>query len=436
MGARQDRKNRKAEKQKEDLQNNVEELNNFIHKHIDTIKNEERRAKAPYNFVSLNTKVIVSDFDISKVEFNKYYIERNTGYIELNIKTETPMYIRDNKNIEHSEDYINPDFFSPAGGKLRIPGSSMRGMLRSLVEIVSFGKFGSFDDKSLYYRAFDKSSLRIEYQKFGLSSFENGKVKYQMKTGVLRKTGNQYFILETGSPKQIKKEEARIAIGNGYSEFKFFEVGNEYIVVSGDMQNKKNDWIVNKSDDKSKKISLSNEDIRDYKNDENRNYKDTENRNKKTNIIEKLKTLTEVPCFYIQWHDNKGNVRIIFGHTGMFRVPYRKTIGEHIPEFLKKETDFAEVIFGNETKFAGRVFVEDSFCENDNKIEILVGETPPKILSGPKPTTFQHYLTQKSEDVKELKHYNPDSMENCLPSEEINSIGINRTIMIGLRENR
>ena len=30
----------------------------------------------------------------------------------------------------------------------------------------------------------------------------------------------------------------------------------------------------------------------------------------------------------------------------------------------------------------------------------------PKILSSPKPTTFQHYLTQSNDHIRDLNHYN------------------------------
>ena len=47
--------------------------------------------------------------------------------------------------------------------------------------------------------------------------------------------------------------------------------------------------------------------------------------------------------------------------------------------------------------------------QQKRKFRNTVGENFPQNLSGPKPTTFQHYLTQVSEEVKDLKHYNPDS---------------------------
>lgn len=35
-----------------------------------------------------------------------------------------------------------------------------------------------------------------------------------------------------------------------------------------------------------------------------------------------------VPCFYIQWKDENNTTKTTFGHTGMFRLPYKEQIGD------------------------------------------------------------------------------------------------------------
>ena len=141
--------------------------------------------------------------------------DRFTGYIDLTISPKTLVYIRDlmneddykeKNNVEESirqdeqkEPYSNPEFFAPLGGKPRIPGSSLRGMIRNLVEIVSYGKFGFFDDKRFYTRGMKDANWPLTefYRSFHLSSFDrrNG-VKYTAKCGLLFKKGKEYFINE------------------------------------------------------------------------------------------------------------------------------------------------------------------------------------------------------------------------------------------------
>lgn len=363
------------------------------HHNIQT-RNEQIDACAPYNFVPLNEKVVQAE---QILYFDKYHEDRYTGYIDLTIETKTPLYIRGTLT----------NFFSPAGIP-RIPGSSLRGMIRTMVEIMSFGKFGFFDDKRLYFRGLaDLSGLRKEYQRI-MSSFDSNSKKaiYKMSAGYIYRDGLKFYILPANGYKQIKKTEAREIIetnGYKYEQFKHYDIGTGNIVVSGDMQNKKRDWFIDYPNSSAKAFEIPVKDIQDYKNDSNRN-KDAPNL---LNLAAKAKT----PCFYTKYIDHRGRDRVAFGHTAMFRMPYQKTIGDHIPSNLKDQTvtDIAEAIFGKESQFATRVFFEDAYLENP-RADKFEEEKVPKTLLGPKPTTFQHYLVQNPENLqdhpKNLAHYN------------------------------
>ncbi|MFN3479882.1 MAG: TIGR03986 family CRISPR-associated RAMP protein [Thermodesulfovibrionales bacterium] len=373
-------------------------------------------ATAPYNFVPLNDTVVPAE-EIPAL--NTYYSDRYTGCIDLEIKALTPLYIRDTltleeykEKVEHEksnkkEPYSNSSFFSP-GGIVRIPGSSLRGMIRTMVEIVSFGKFGFFENKRLYYRGLaDLSWLRKEYQKH-MSSFDKNSKKstYKMSAGYLYKDGLRYYIQPAKDFGQINKNEAKELIKEGYKTFTYHKVADKYIVVSGDMQNKKRDWFIAPPDERTTPIQLLPEDIEDYKNDSGR-HKDVPN-------LLTLASKDKVPCFYTRYSDEVGRERISFGHTAMFRLAYKKTVGDHIPSYLKDEStiDIAHAIFGNEKTFAGRVFFEDALCEGNGK-DVLMSESVPKILSTPKPTTFQHYLEQTKNNLvnhpRNLAHYNSNT---------------------------
>lgn len=370
-------------------------------------------SKAPYNFIPLNEKVVPAE---EIPEFDSYDAKnRFTGYIDIEIKALTPLYIRDtlteeeykeklriedeNKKKNKQQKFINPDFFSP-GGLPRIPGSSLRGMIRTLVEIMSFGKFMFFDDARLYYRGLaDKcKNLRDEYR---------NKIRGK-SAGILYKVRFEYFIKPSKGFKQISKNEAREIIeknGYTYEEFKHYKINNAYIVVSGPMQGKKKDWLIEFPDEKTDEIHVSPEDIQNYKNDKNRS-------DRVPDLLKLAKD--EVPCFYIMYKDSKEKDKIAFGHTGFFRLAYEKTIGDHIPSELKNPDimDIAEAIFGNEKTHAGRLFFEDAYL--DGKPEDALLETAiPKILSNPKPTCFQHYIEQNEENLKDhpknLAHYNKEN---------------------------
>lgn len=432
---------------------------------------EKNKAKAPYNFIPLNEKVVEAEpVDV----FDRYYPDRYTGYIDMEMETKTPLYVRDTLTHEEMKAQeeakknkkINSDFFSP-GGKLKIPGSSLRGMIRTLVEIMSYGRFGACDDKGLYFRGLaDKSNLRSEYQSKMYDKQEK-KSTYKMNAGFLLKKGFDYFIRPASGFKQIPRNEAQKKVensGQSYNPFNFYKVEDGWIVVSGPMQKKMKEWLIYFSTS-SESFPILDTDVKSYQNDINRSAD-------VPNLLEKAEKMKEVPCFYVRWTDKAGNERISFGHTGMFRLAYEKSIGEHIPEplitmsyeispdrlkrmeeskipqniiqgltklekkdfpekeFLEKikliignqkefqskilkhagKYDIPVAIFGNAETFAGRVFFEDVFLKDGhNPNDVLMEEKTTKILQTPKPTTFQHYLVQPTDNLRDRRHYNDNS---------------------------
>lgn len=380
---------------------------------------DDKKSMAPYNFVPLNEEVVFAE---QIPDFDRYYKDRyTTGYIDLEIKTLTPLYIRDTlteeeykKKIEHEkskkddkQQCINPDFYGP-GGLIRIPGSSLRGMIRTMVEIVSYGKFGFFDDRRLYYRSFaDKcKKFRQEYQE----CIKNTQVK-NMQAGVMIKKGLKYYIIPT-SYEKVEKDLTPELIGEKPEEFHFYPVRYKnrdgYIIVSGFMNNKNVDWFIEKPKNYSNEnhLSLSDDDVKDYKDDKERKAK--------INLIAELNKNEGVPCFFTEYNDMQGKKRIAFGHTKNFRLPYKRTIGDHIPGELKTGSiDIPEAIFGNEKSHATRVFFEDAYLVEGQK-DVLMDAATPKILSTPKPTTFQHYIKQYPRNLNnfpnDLAHYNSSNL--------------------------
>lgn len=384
------------------------------------------KATAPYNFVPLNDKSI-SGIKRGSVKLDRYYPENSflSGYIELDIETRTPLYIkgtesraeRDERETNNkNEKPTDSPFFSP-GNKVKIPGSSIRGMVRSLVEIASYSRFikdRQFEERTLYYRGVaDKTSLKGEYDE-RLTS-RNG-----VKAGFLLKRGREYFIrpadekkgstyyrvtannVSNISVKEYSYREIYFSINsvvtNQREEIIVQEVSSEkvegfskgYLVVSGPMRNKKKHWIINTAAERNAPIRVPPEVVNSYDKDENRNS---------VNLLTKKDDLKngDVPCFFVT--DKDGKVTS-FGHTEKFRLAYGKSIGEHVPPELREPkvegdcfVDISEAIFGKEAVFSSRVFFEDAKMM-DSHPEPFIDYTFTKILSGPKPTTFQHYLNQ------------------------------------------
>lgn len=465
-------------------------------------KANKGEAQAPYNFVPLNPKVVEVPTIDEQIECaedrkgkydyipsgNKYHKELYTGYIKSDIKTRTHLYIRDTYTREEEKkaaevlekcktcsqgcekcklasQRVNPDFFSP-GGRMRIPGSSLRGMIRNLVEIVSCSRMEYIDDRRLYYRRVAEtagrySSRMLEHedgskpkteagwlvkddngshfiippekpQIYRLNAYpvkdikDTGPIKWEFNEGKLE--GFKFYPISFIPTDEAKHEHIkqtkkgptillRYALVENFSLEHSYEAGYEpgYVILSGSMgfDRQKNCKHMHpiihppkKQCADNEKIQISTKVIDEYKGDKNR----TPN----IDLLDELKKKDRVPCFYLR---ENGEV-VAIGHTPLFRIPYNNRIKDHLPEDHKNnKKDFAKAIFGDASTHSGRVFFEDAICYSDLEQSTIIS---PSILSNPKPTTIQHYLEQgESEQGEKRRLADWDDMadkSNCVKS--------------------
>jgi len=447
---------------------------------IGHIKNipEDRKAKAPYNFIPLNKHVVeaerIPDFDV----YNK---DRYTGWIDLSIVTKTPLYIRDTLTMDEMEEkqktkkdgkkFINSDFFSP-GGKNAIPGSSLRGMIRTMIEIISYGKFGSFEqDRKYHFRSFADRSLDLkeEYAEKILSGDFSQGYSQSVKAGYLIKDGTDYKIrpaevldgcqfFRVEEDLVIKKSILSERMHRRLSDGKYIENRNYHMgyvpvrfiyekprkhtnhskplyyakvkdIVGADKVMKSaisgvlvhSGWMPGPSKRPGKHlhwvIGPPTDELLEFMFGVIDDYKNDFNLNKEADLLRFFSrdSKASVPCFYLE---ENGQVKS-FGHTGIFRLAYEHKLNDLLPKGIKDllVDDIAGGVFGNESTFAGRVCFHDAFLiDQDRKDEAFVDENIPYILSRPKPTTFQHYLVQNNEIFRDgrnfrgIKNYNDNTL--------------------------
>lgn len=88
---------------------------------------------SPYNFVPLNKKVYIPDW-YNLVSQDIPFEDGEDGYIELTWHNDSPLFIRDKDKDDDKHAPMN------INGRYFIPGSSIKGMLRNVLSILSFGK--------------------------------------------------------------------------------------------------------------------------------------------------------------------------------------------------------------------------------------------------------------------------------------------------------
>lgn len=106
------------------------------------------KISAPYNFVPLNKEVYFPEW-APFINHDVPFKDGLSGKIKLEITTESPIFIGSGKELNGVK-----QFCQDTNGRYFIPGSSIRNMLRSVVEIMSFGKLNVVDDN------YDFSSIK------------------------------------------------------------------------------------------------------------------------------------------------------------------------------------------------------------------------------------------------------------------------------------
>ena len=102
---------------------------------------------APYNFVPLNKEVFYPEWS-EQVSHDIPFEDGENGEIEITITAKSPIFIRD---------HANPEQFCQHNGQYYIPSTSVKGMVRNVLEIMSFSKL-QLQDKTLSYRDLNNPS--------------------------------------------------------------------------------------------------------------------------------------------------------------------------------------------------------------------------------------------------------------------------------------
>ena len=104
---------------------------------------------APFNFVPFYNDVV--EVDQAQMETHgKIADELLTGEISYSVKAETPIFIADGKKdgAEDVSRFVRNEYGVPV-----IPGSSMRGLIRSNAQVLGLASFDDdIDDYNLMYR--------------------------------------------------------------------------------------------------------------------------------------------------------------------------------------------------------------------------------------------------------------------------------------------
>ncbi len=422
-------------------------------------QNIPRRAVAPYNFVELPENIVPAELIPTQ---NCYHLNRHTGKIKCILTTSSPLYIRcgmsqndfakfgDKSDEELTEEEkkekrknLAAFFDNPANQYPTIPGSSLRGMLRNLVEIISYSKIDKVADKKLIYRDFAHPALEEAYRDRLLK--EEGKHQYSflMQAGYIVRTqqGSGWAIqpaknlVEGASFAKVEISQSDRLVKRRWYDYEIKRNGrNDKVFVSkvtvhvepmawhshkggfielyyakavppfghqskcqgvlvetGGMPGKKKmECVIGLPDDEAQLIHIP-----DYPDSMIEDYKEQLTKEQKDRLSKDGVLKPMHPVFYLM----EGGKLVFFGHTMMFRLPYNQSIKKFIPEpnykflpdysYNSPTLDLTEAIFGfvRDTKQkehqtqAGRVFISDAKCQKSADQDIWLKGNPDESLA-------------------------------------------------------
>jgi CRISPR-associated protein (TIGR03986 family) len=410
---------------------------------------------APYNFVPLNKKVVEA-YWAENISHDKPFKDFESGRLEIEMTAETPIFVR---NGSKNESEIEDTEFNNFNGKYFIPGSSIKGMLRSVIEIMSFGKMeDKVNDVKLSLRDFQNNNL---YPKSDLSKEAHG--------GWLRFDGVSYFLKPCGRPGRIRHQDldklAKQPISQYYqaagnvskdnqksakSKYENFGFNKEYhrfseegeedgigrkkyvldengsykgtIVFTGQPsvrkepnKGKQYEFIFFERDYEEIRISKEDPEFQIIKNfffayyDHDRNQQKEDWKWRKKQLSEG----ESIPVFFRLKDPNKSATKSNIKDMGLsllFKITYNKSIVESIQLSQNKvKRDLSEAIFGytvndkegKERSSKGRVWVSHAYAEGSPKPLGVKLE----VLAGPKPTYYPNYIKQNEINGKVTGRY-------------------------------
>lgn len=383
-------------------------------------------ASASYNFVRLPSHVIPAEFydgnfeGVTKDVMDAYrdhvtQMGTHTGYIDLTITTETPLFIG---GPSKQEDTTPLEFYGGQNNPT-IPGSSLKGMVKEIFKIVTASSFrpyqrgtglGDFEDRYLYFRDIASAikPLKEYYASRMMNPIKNGAGLSTPKATpgfIIQTANNEYYAVPSVAKKIYYEAEKELVAKQRTPSIDWTHT---YVNVHvGAMRSKRTFMRITKPCNFDKRIPIPQSCIESYADDKNRGTLDL--LDKKTGKSgEAAKEYTHstdvkfvVPCYFTE----KDGVVEHFGHGRYYRIAYDLKISDHLPNSLERHNngvDLCDSVFGYGDNWAGRVSFSDAHVQGTLK---MCPSDYPHPLMGPNPTSFQLYLNQDVDDHNTYNHW-------------------------------
>lgn len=365
---------------------------------------------SPYNFVPLNKHVFYPDWtDLASQDLP--FEDGKDVVINVKLVNVSPLFTRDGEIKELSSHIVDED------GKRHyfIPATTIKGLLRGIVEIMTFGKMQ--EGKDYQNRYFGYRDVARQTGTKQNADYMNKVSKG--KPGWLSKDGEHYFFTPClGSLEKIKTDDVQnqfpsyksdpsiwksnASVGTDGISPAYPEIeknGEHYrIVCTGKMNKKMHELLFPSAEDEP--VRLDEETIQAFLT----MYESTPGfaaaKDGDGCFLADLEKGRRIPVFCLKLEGGK----MTLGLSRMFKLPFKYNVRQQVETLQTCDPtrhDFAETLFGyagKDDSLKGRVQVSHAFMEgfvSDSELIKTVG-----ILGSPKASFYPLYLKQQHSPYK------------------------------------
>lgn len=362
---------------------------------------------APYNFVPLNKEIFYPSSWADDVSHDVPFKDGESGEIDITITAKSPIFIRNHSNDKESIDFCNYK------GEYYIPSTSIKGVVRTISEILSFSKL-KLQDKTLSYRDLNNPSYKEKamnqdrvfmgwlYRDKNNWVVENlGKVtngQTRIKYNEIKKYISEDIVNKIKSTKEAYKKYTLV-------NFEKLKIDKGTIVFTGTTNPNKKTREFLFPNIKPINIFTFSEDDKIIKTFKEAYYIDTPNESKDWKELwkKRFKDGKKIPVFF-QLNDKKELKH--FGLSMLYKLPYENSLQTILEKYQtnKNQIDFAETLFGfiNKDKaLKGRV----NFSHFKAIKAIKYNKTISLPLSTPRATFFPNYIVHCTDDGKKATKF-------------------------------
>ncbi|RME93564.1 MAG: TIGR03986 family CRISPR-associated RAMP protein [Candidatus Hydrogenedentota bacterium] len=387
---------------------------------------------APYNFTPVSSKVATVE---KQTYYDLPYQSGVSGKIKIKITAKTPIYIRnggDWQGLSDEQKHTNNEYldFFNIRAQYMVPGSSLRGMIRNVFEIVTFSKLHTTDKRyslrdlrlKLYQNEMkdvragflfrDKNSGRIileEYKYYEIDHLEFYRTYNGLQIGEEKSTAiekRRKFLRAKGDDKPIIHFEVNVSKNGAKARISDHGKKKGYVVFTGQPTPNRI------QDGGNKKFAKHTEFVLDISSGVQARYeisKDLYQRFSDIHAVSSQRSDDSWDKYYKKWFQEGKKVPVFFlvenkqvramGLARLFRLMYPYSPADLRPSAHKESNvDWAENLFGyvrdeNETALRSRVFFQHATLAPESK-NAKPQETVTGVLSSPKPTFYPAYLDQ------------------------------------------